>query len=102
MKRRQKTGFLGSISSKITLTKEKRKEKKKERRERKKKKEKKKKKTVVALLVFITAALAKKKIKKKLLVGNGPFGGNVFKNPDRYIITKMPHRKYCILMSSRQ
>ena len=51
MERRQKTGFLGSTSSKITLAKEKRKEKKK----------KKKKKTVVALLVFITAALAKKK-----------------------------------------
>ena len=49
---------------------------------------------MVALLVFITAALAKKKkINKILLVGKGPLGGNVFKNPDRYIITKMPHRK---------
>ena len=51
VKRRQKTGFLGWISSKITLAKEKRKEKKKKKR----------KKTVFALLVFITAALAKKK-----------------------------------------
>ena len=40
MKRRQKAGFLGSISSKITLTKEKEKRKKRERGGRKEEREK--------------------------------------------------------------
>ena len=49
------------------------------------KREREKKKTMVALLGFIMATLAE----KKLLDAKGPFGGNVIKNPARYIRPKI-------------
>ena len=70
MKRRQKASFLGSISSKITLTKEKETARRKKGGEQKK--------AMIALLVFITATL-----EKNCWTQKGPFGGNVFKNPAR-------------------
>ena len=42
------------------------------------------KKVMVALLVFIMVTLDE----NKLLGAKGPFGGNVFKNPARYIYMK--------------
>ena len=53
------------------------------------------KKAVVALLVFIMATLELLFWpKKKLLDAKGPFGGNVFKNPARYInIDKHVHKR---------
>ena len=62
----------------------KRTEKKKERGVGKEEKRKKKK-TMVALLGFKMATLAE----KKLLDAKGPFGGNVIKNPARYIRRKI-------------
>ena len=56
---------------------------KEEKREREREREKKK--TMVALLGFIMATLAE----KKLLDAKGPFGGNVIKNPARYIRPKI-------------
>ena len=53
---------------------------KEEKREREREK-----KTMVALLGFIMATLAE----KKLLDAKGPFGGNVIKNPARYIRPKI-------------
>ena len=60
-------------------------------------KEEKREKAMVAFFVFVMATLdyfvtekkktanqQKKKTKKKTLEAKGPFGGNVFKNPDRY------------------
>ena len=73
MKRLQKAVFLGLISSKITLTKEKERRKSKSKEEERRRREKK----MVALLVFIIAPL------KKLLDAKGPFHGNVLKNPAR-------------------
>jgi len=58
----------------------KRKEKKKELGEEKK--------AMVALLVFIMATLEIGFSRKKLLDANGPFGGNVIKNPARYTQTQ--------------
>ena len=55
---------------------------KEEKRERERER---KKKTMVALLGFIMATLAE----KKLLDAKGPFGGNVIKNPARYIRLKI-------------
>ena len=56
------------------------KEKKKERGEEKK--------AMVALLVFIMATLTIVFGRKKLLDPNGPFGGNIIKNPARYTQTQ--------------
>ena len=56
---------------------------KEEKRERERERERKK--TMVALLGFIMATLAE----KKLLDAKGPFGGNVIKNPARYIRPKI-------------
>ena len=41
---------------------------------------------MVALLVFIMATLKIVFGRKKLLGANGPFGGNLFKNPASYFI----------------
>ena len=41
---------------------------------------------MVALLVFIMATLKIVFGRKKLFDANGPFGGNLFKNPARYFI----------------
>ena len=60
------------------------KEKKKERGEEKK--------AMVALLVFIMASLDIGFGRKKLLDANGPFGGNVIKNPARYTYTDTQDR----------
>ena len=73
MKRLQKAVFLGLISSKITLTKEKERRKSKSEEEESRRREKK----MVTLLVFIIAPL------KKLLDAKGPFHDNVLKNPAR-------------------
>ena len=73
---RKKTGVLGSISFQITLTKE------KERAKRKKGGEEKR--AMDALFVFIMATLAGKKI----LDAKAPYGGNVVKNPARYVRRK--------------
>ena len=73
MKRLQKAVFLGLISSKITLTKEKERRKSKSEEEECRRREKK----MVTLLVFIIAPL------KKLLDAKGPFHCNVLKNPAR-------------------
>ena len=54
-------------------------------KEEKRERERKKKQTMVALLGFIMATLAE----KKLLDAKGPFGGNVIKNPARYIRPKI-------------
>ena len=63
----------------------KRTEKKKGRGVGKEEKRERKKKTMVALLGFIMATLAE----KELLDTKGPFGGNVIKNPARYIRPKI-------------
>ena len=83
MKRRQKAGFWGLISSKITQSKGGRKKKSEEEERRKRNK-----KSNGCTLSFLMATL---KIvfgreKKKLLDAKGPFGGNVFKYPARYIL----------------
>ena len=52
------------------------------------------KKAKVALLVFIMATLELLFGRKKLFDAKGPFGGNVFKNPARYInIDKHVHKR---------
>ena len=84
VQRRQKAGFLSSISYKITLTKEKKGEKETARR----KKRGEEKKTMVTLLVFILATLKIAFGQKKKTVGrkkkkNGSFGDNIVKNPAR-------------------
>ena len=56
----------------------------KTKRERERERERERK-TMVALLGFIMATLAE----KKLLDAKGPFGGNVIKNPARYIRPKI-------------
>ena len=71
-KRRQKAGFLGVISSKITLTKE-----KEGRTRKRRKKGGEEKKAVFALQVFIMATLEIVFGRKKLLDAKGPFGGNL-------------------------
>ena len=83
----KRPGYFGterSISSKITLTKEKaRLEKKKEQRGRK---EEKRKKAMLALLVITIMATLGTVFgrNKTLLDGKDPFGSNVFKNPGRF------------------
>ena len=84
MKRRQKAGFLCAISSRITLTKEKKRIGEKERARRKEGGEEKK--AMVALLVFIMATLDFL-AEKRLLDRKSPSSGNVFKNPARYIFS---------------
>ena len=74
--RRQKAGFLGPISSKITLTTKKNRKKEKARW----KKAGKRKKAMVTLFVFIMATLDIVVGRKRLLDGKGPIAGNVFKN----------------------
>ena len=78
MKGRQQAGVLGSVSSKITRTKE-------NETARRKKRGREEKKAMVILLVFIMATLEMHYC--RLLDRKGPFGGNVFKNPARYINT---------------
>ena len=68
-------GYLDPISSKITLTKRRKREK--ERAGRKKGGEEKK--AMAAPLIFIMATLDAK----------GPFGGDVFKTPARYMYEKL-------------
>ena len=75
MKRLQKAGFLGPISTKKILTKE------KERRKRKsEEEERRREKSNGCTLSFYNGYFGR----KKLLDVKGRFGGNVFKNPFRY------------------
>ena len=84
--RRQKAGFLGPISFKITVTKKKNSIKRKSEVEEGGKK----KKAIVTLLVFIMASLEIVFGRKRMLDGKGQFAGNVFKNPATYCIHKFP------------
>ena len=68
-------GYLDPISSKLTLTKRRKREKERARR----KKGGEEKKAMAAPLIFIMATLDAK----------GPFGGDVFKNPARYMYEKL-------------
>ena len=68
VKRHQKAGFWGSISSKITVMKEKETRKRKSEELERRRSEKKR----VALLVFIIASLERVFGKKKLLAAKGP------------------------------
>ena len=78
MKSRQKPGFLGPISSKITPTKEKERTKSKSEEEERRRREK----NNGCTLRFYNGCSGK----KKLLDGRGLFGDNVFKNQARYIL----------------
>ena len=85
MKRRQKAGFLCAISSRITLTKENERRKRKiQRRSEEEERRRREKKEMVALLVFIMATFL---AEKRLLDRKSPSGGNVFKNPAKYIFS---------------
>ena len=81
-KRRQKAGvFLGPISYKINVTKEKERRKRKSEEEEGRRRDKKSNGCTLSFSNgyfedFLTE-------NKKLLKGKGPFGGNVFKNPAR-------------------
>ena len=68
-------GFLDPISSKLTLTKRRKREKERARR----KKGGEEKKAMAAPLIFIMTTLDAK----------GPFGGDVYKNPARYMYEKL-------------
>ena len=81
-KRRQKAGvFLGPISSKITVAKEKERRKRKSEEEERRRREKSNGCTLSFSNGYFEDFLTEN---KKLLKGKGPFGGNVFKNPARY------------------
>ena len=81
-KRRQKAGvFLGPISSKITVAKEKESRKRKSEEEERRRREKSNGCTLSFSNGYFEDFLTEN---KKLLIGKGPFGGNVFKNPARY------------------
>ena len=69
--------FLGSISSKITLTKEKERRKRKNKEEDRWRREKSNGRTLSFYNGYFGDVL--------LLDGKGPFSGNVFKNPARFI-----------------
>ena len=81
-KRRLKAGvFLGPISSKITVAKEKESRKRKSEEEERKRREKSNGCTLSFSNGYFEDFLTEN---KKLLKGKGPFGGNLFKNPARY------------------
>ena len=82
-KRRQKAGgFLGPISSKINVAKEKERRKRKSEEEEGRRRDKKSNGCTLSFSnVYFEDFLTEN---KKLLKGKGPFGGNVFKNPARY------------------
>ena len=69
-------GFLRPISSKITISKEKKLEKARMTKG----------KSMIALLVFILGTLEIFFGRKQLLEKRGVFGGSVFTNPARYIL----------------
>ena len=81
---------MGPISSKITLTKRRKGEKERARR----KKGGEEKKAMAAPLIFIMATLDSFWPKKKLLDAKSPFGGDVFKNPARYIYGKLEFKNW--------
>ena len=85
MKRRQKSGFSSSRSSKITV---KGKEKKKERREEKEEK----KKSNGCTLGFYNSYFGDSFWPKKTVGRQSSFGGNVIKNPARYILWILPSK----------
>ena len=82
-KRRQKAGgFLGPISYKITVAKEKERRKRKSEEEEGRRRDKKSNGCTLSFSNgYFEGFLTEN---KKLLKGKGPFGGNVFKNPARY------------------
>ena len=80
MKRPQKSGFLGPISSKITVTKEK---ERRQRRSEEQERRRREKKSNGFTLSFIIATLEIFAV-NKLLDTKGRFRGNVFNNPARY------------------
>ena len=83
--RRQKAGFLGPISFKITVTKKKNSIKRKSEVEERRKKEK----SNCYSLSFYNGFFGVFG-RKRMLDGKGQFAGNVFKNPATYCIPKFP------------
>ena len=92
-KRRQKAGFLGVISSKITLTKEKERRTRKSEEEERRRREK----SSGCTQSFYNGYFGDSFWPKKLLDAKGPFGGKVFKTPARYIYTILTEKLSVLL-----